>query len=155
MASVIIREANRSDCSDIAALIQELAAYEKLENEAIATADTLEQSLFGPQPYAFALLAEAGGKLAGFCIYFHNFSTFLGKPGIYIEDIFVREMYRGLGIGKLFFARISEIAKQKDCGRIEWWVLDWNQPAIDFYAKMGAEAMAEWTVYRLTQDKFK
>lgn len=152
---MIIREATREDCPTILELIRELARFEKLEHAVTADVQTIEQSLFGKNPHAFALLAEEGGMPVGFCLYFYNFSTFLGRPGIYIEDIFVRQEYRGHGIGKRFFARLGEIARANNCGRIEWWVLDWNKDAIEFYTRFGAEAMSEWTVYRLTRDKFK
>jgi GNAT superfamily N-acetyltransferase len=154
MSEVTIREAVRADCATLVELIRELARYEKLEQDVRVDAQTLGESLFGKQPHAYALLAETDSKTAGFCIYFHNFSTFLGRPGIYIEDIFVREPYRGLGIGHRFFARLGDIAKKEKCGRIEWWVLDWNTPAHEFYRRLGAEPMDEWTVWRLTQDRF-
>jgi GNAT superfamily N-acetyltransferase len=152
--NVAIRVATPADCLVLAELIRELARYEKLEHEVRADAQTLKESLFGAKPRAHALLAESGGEVAGFCLYFYNFSTFLGASGIYIEDIFVREAYRGHGIGRLFFARLGEIAIQEKCGRIEWWVLDWNTPAQEFYRRLGAEPMSEWTVWRLTRDKF-
>ncbi len=154
MPDVIIREAAPADCPVLMELIRELARYEKLEHEVRADAEALRESLFGTHPYAYALLAETKGEVAGFCIYFHNFSTFLARPGIYIEDIYVREEHRGLGIGRYFFTRLGEIAKAKKCGRIEWWVLDWNTPAHEFYRRLGAEPMDEWTVWRLTADKF-
>src|SRR5262249_27225779 len=153
MSGIIIREAVKKDCPVILDLIKDLARFEKLEHEVKADIRILENSLFSDNTKAFALLAEVNGNIAGFCIYFYNFSTFVGKPGIYIEDIFVEEKYRKRGIGKLFFARIAEIAKTNHCGRMEWSVLDWNKDAIDFYTSLDAEAMSEWTVYRITQDK--
>jgi GNAT superfamily N-acetyltransferase len=154
LRNIVIRNAIVDDCPLLVELIRELAVFEKLEHEMAADAATIKNSLFGKNAKAYALIAEAGGKTAGFCIYFYNFSTFVGRPGIYIEDIYVREEYRKLGIGKQIFARIGEIAKAENCGRIEWWVLDWNKNAIDFYTRLGAKAMSEWTVYRITQDKF-
>lgn len=149
------RSAVKDDVPAILQLIRELAVYERLEHEVVADEATLSESLFGEKRYAEVLLAEVGGDIAGFCLFFHNFSTFLGKPGIYIEDIFVRPEYRSQGIGRKFFAEISAIAEQRKCGRVEWWVLDWNKPAITFYERMGAVAMDEWTVYRLTEEKYK
>jgi GNAT superfamily N-acetyltransferase len=153
--TVIIRPASPADAPVILQLIHELAAYEKLSAEVVATQEGLEKSLFGPTSYAEVLLAEEEGAIAGFCLFFHNYSTFLGKPGLYIEDVFVRPSHRGKGIGKRFFAEIARIARERVCGRIEWWVLDWNKPALDFYASMGARAMDEWTVYRLTREQFE
>jgi GNAT superfamily N-acetyltransferase len=149
------RSAVRGDTPIILQLIRELAVYEKLEHEVVADEAMLAEFLFGERPYAEVLIAEVDGDIAGFCLFFHNFSTFLGKPGIYIEDIFVRPEYRGQGIGKKFFAEISAIAESRNCGRVEWWVLDWNKPAITFYERMDAVAMDEWTVYRLTEEKYK
>ena len=148
------RQATEADVPHILALIRELADYEKLSHEVVATAEALKRTLFGAKAYAEVVLAEVEGAVAGFCLSFHNYSTFLAKPGIYIEDIFVREAYRGMGIGKQFFQELKDIASARDCGRIEWWVLDWNKPAIGFYETMGAVAMDEWTVYRLTEEKF-
>lgn len=153
--TLAIRPATRRDVPTILLLIRELAAYEKLAGEVVATEAGLEKTLFGPKSYAEVLLAEEAGIVVGFCLFFHNYSTFLGKPGIYIEDIFVLPGHRGKKIGKQLFARVAEIAKDRDCGRIEWWVLDWNKPAIDFYQNMGARPMDEWTVYRLTQEQFE
>jgi GNAT superfamily N-acetyltransferase len=151
---VAIRAATCADVTDILSLIRELAEYEKLGSEVVATEAILRETLFGKRSYAEVLLAEVGGELAGFCLFFHNFSTFLGRPGIYIEDIFVHERFRGQGIGKQFYAKLAAIAKARGCGRIEWWVLNWNKPALDFYKRLGAMPMDEWTVYRLTEDIF-
>lgn len=155
MSACAFRAACRQDVPVILRLIHELAEYEKLAHEVVADEATLAESLFGKKQYAEVLLAEVEGNVAGFCLFFHNFSTFLGKPGIYIEDIYVRPEYRSQGIGKKFFSEISTIAEQRKCGRVEWWVLDWNKPAITFYERMGAVAMDEWTVYRLTEEKYK
>lgn len=155
MRDITIREATMQDSTIIMELIWELAKYERLEHEVTADANIIEQNLFGQAPRAFALIAEEGSRPVGFCLYFYNFSTFVGRLGIYIEDIFVRPECRGLGIGKQLFARLGEIAEANQCGRIEWWVLDWNKDAIAFYESFGAEAMSEWSVYRLTRDKFR
>lgn len=152
--SITIRPAKSSDVSLILRFIRALAEYERLLPEVTVTEQTLKESLFGPRPYAEVLLAFVGEAPAGFCLFFHNFSTFVGKPGIYIEDIFVNPEHRGLGIGKRFFHELGKLAVQRNCGRIEWWVLDWNQSAIDFYTSLGAKPMDEWTVYRITEDKF-
>lgn len=151
---VAIRSAVTSDVPDILSLIRELAEYEKLLHEVKATEETLRNSLFGEKPCAEVLLAEQDGMVAGFCLFFHNFSTFLGKPGLYIEDIFVRPAFRAQGLGKALFDAMAEIAKARGCGRIEWWVLNWNTPAIDFYKRLGARPMDEWTVYRMTEETF-
>lgn len=150
-----IRTATPQDVPQILALIHELADYEKLSHEVVATVESLERTLFGPKSYGEVLLAEADGEVAGFCLFFHNYSTFLGKPGLYIEDIFVRPTHRGAGIGKALFAQAARIANERGCGRMEWWVLDWNKPAIDFYRKMGAAPMDAWTVFRLTEQQFE
>ena len=154
VSSVTIRYATRSDVPVLLQLIRELAEYEKLADEVVATGEGLTNTLFGPRPYAEVLLAEKEEKTVGFCLFFYNYSTFLAKPGLYIEDIFVRSEYRGKSIGKTLFKKVSAIAREKGCGRIEWWVLEWNKPAIAFYANMGAKPMDEWTVYRLTEDQF-
>lgn len=150
-----IRAATRADTPVILSLIRELAVYEKLAHEVTATAGGLENTLFGPTSYAEVLLAEEAGEVAAFCLFFHNYSTFLAKPGLYIEDIFVRPAFRGRGIGRALFAQAARIARERGCGRIEWWVLDWNESAIAFYTSMGAEPMQEWTVYRLTAEQFE
>lgn len=150
-----LRMAARRDVPQILALIRELAEYEKLAHEVRADEKTLSESLFGKKSYAEVLLAEVEGKVAGFCLFFHNFSTFLAKPGLYIEDIFVRPEYRAQGIGRQFYSELSAIAQARGCGRIEWWVLNWNKRAIDFYERLGAKPMDEWTVYRLTEEAFK
>lgn len=150
--ATVIRPATSADAASIVQLIRELAVYEKLEHQAQATEAGIRHTLFGPRPRAYVLMAEHDGQLAGFCLYFFNYSTFLAKTGLYIEDIFVREAFRGAGIGKKLFTEAARIAAQEDCGRMEWSVLDWNQPAIDFYLRLGAQAMNEWTVYRLHRD---
>lgn len=144
-----IRFAERSDVAVIAELIRGLARYEKLEHEVTMTAERLESSLFGPRPYAETLLAEEEGEAVGFALFFHNYSTFLGKPGIYLEDLFVVPEQRGSGIGRALLERLARIAVERDCGRLEWAVLDWNRDAIAFYERLGAKPNSEWTVYRL------
>jgi GNAT superfamily N-acetyltransferase len=147
-----IRFAERSDVPEIAELIRALARFEKLEHEVTMTEERLEKSLFGPRPYAETLLAEEDGSAIGFALFFHNFSTFLAKPGIYLEDLFVVPEQRGRGIGRALLERLAQIAVERDCGRLEWAVLDWNRDAIAFYERLGAKPNSEWTVYRLTGD---
>lgn len=144
-----IRTATPEDCSTIANLIRELAVYEKLEHAAKATAEDLRLGLFGDPPYAHALLVEVGGDVVGFALYFFNFSTFRGQPGIYLEDLYVKPEHRGRGLGKALLARLATIALDRGCGRFEWAVLDWNEPSIGFYKALGAQAMDEWTVFRI------
>ncbi len=146
------REASKEDVKLILAFIRELAEYEKLSNEVIATEEILERSLFGKRSYAEVVFAMVDSKEAGFAIFFHNFSTFVGKPGLYLEDLYVKPEYRKLGIGKALMKYCTQKAIERDCGRMEWWVLNWN-PARKFYEQMGAEPMDEWVTYRLTSDK--
>jgi GNAT superfamily N-acetyltransferase len=145
-----IRPATRGDVPLILALIGELAEYERLTHEVTATAAQLDQWLFGAQPKAEVLIGEVDGAPCGFALFFHNFSTFLAKPGIYLEDLYVRPAMRGRGLGAALLGRLAQIALERGCGRLEWAVLDWNQPAIGFYQRLGAAPMNEWTVYRLT-----
>ncbi len=155
LSKIRLRSAVKSDAPAILALIRKLAEFEKLSHEVSATVEGLETTLFGTRSYAEVLLAEdEEGTIASFCLFFHNYSTFLGKPGIYIEDIYVRPAFRGRGIGKTLFAEVAGLARERGCGRIEWWVLDWNESAIEFYTSMGAAPMGEWTVYRLTETQF-
>ena len=144
-----IRPATIDDVPLIRALIGELADYERLADAAVATDDDLRAQLFGAQPAAEVLIGEVDGEAAGFALFFHNFSTFLGKRGLYLEDLFVRPAARGAGLGKHLMAALARIAVQRDCGRFEWSVLDWNMPAIGFYRRIGAVGMDEWTVQRL------
>jgi GNAT superfamily N-acetyltransferase len=145
-----IRPARLEDAPTIAALIRELAVYEKLEDHARATADDLARHLFGDRPAADVIIAEVEGVPVGFALFFSNFSTFLGLPGIYLEDLFVRPEHRGQGIGKALLARVARVAVDRGCGRLEWSVLDWNTPSIEFYRSQGAVPMDEWTVFRVT-----
>lgn len=149
---VSYRKAVEKDTAVIHRFIKELARYEKLEHEVVASKEALRRSLFGEHPYAEVILAEADGKEAGFVLFFHNYSTFLAKPGIYIEDLYVKPEYRGRGIGKGLLAYVASLALERGCGRVEWWVLNWN-PARKFYDNLGARAMNEWVVYRLTGER--
>ena len=150
MAGARIREATEGDVPLILSLIRELAEREKLSHEVVATEEALRKSLFGERRYAEVLIAEHDGVPAGFALFFHNYSTFLGKPGIYLEDLYVRPEFRGSGIGKKLLAHLAGLAKRCGCGRLEWWVLDWNEPSIGFYKKLGAVPMDDWTVYRVS-----
>lgn len=147
-----VRPATAGDVPLIRALIAELAEYERLADAAVATDEGLRGQLFGAQPAAEVLIGEVDGQAAGFALFFHNFSTFLGKRGLYLEDLFVRPAARGAGLGKHLMAALARIAVQRDCGRFEWNVLDWNAPAIGFYRRLGAAGMDEWTVQRLEGD---
>lgn len=136
----------------ILALIRELAEYERAPNDVVATEDQLRENLFGPQPAAEVLLGEEAGTPVCFALFFHNFSTWTGRRGIYLEDLFVRPAVRGKGYGKTLLIRLAQIADERGCGRMEWAVLDWNEPAIEFYRKLGARPNDEWTIFRLTRD---
>lgn len=149
---IAIRPAVREDVGAILGFIRELAEYEKLAHEAVADETGLAAQLFGPRPYAEVLIAEVEGTPAGFALFFHNFSTFLSKPGLYLEDLYVQPAFRKLGLGKQLMTRLAQIAVERDCGRFEWSVLDWNTPAIDFYRRLGAVGMDEWTVQRVSGD---
>lgn len=151
---LIIRLTNENDIPDILLLIRELAEYEKLSHTITANESLLKENLFGKRKYAEVVFAEYEGKLAGQALFFYNFSTFKGKPGIYLEDLYVRPAYRNKGIGKALLNYLIELAKKKNCGRIEWVVLDWNKTAIDFYKSMGAKAMNNWIVFRLNEENF-
>jgi GNAT superfamily N-acetyltransferase len=149
---LVLRAAMAPDVPVIRELIEGLADYEQLRNECIATDALLQQALFGERPYAEVVLAELDGQVAGFALFFHNFSTFLARPGIYLEDLFVRPAFRGHGVGKALLSHLAQLAVQRGCGRLEWSVLDWNVDAIGFYEKLGARAQDAWTVYRVTGD---
>ncbi len=151
---LIFRKAVREDTPLILQFIRDLADYEELLHEVEATEETLEKSLFGEKAYAEVIFAVVDGTEAGFALFFHNFSTFLGKPGLYLEDLFVKPEYRKRGIGKALMDYCIEVARERGCGRMEWWVLNWN-PARRFYEQMGAEAMDEWVVYRLSGEIFE
>lgn len=154
MTDFTIRPATPSDCAEILRLIGELAVYEKLEHTAVGTEEALREQLFGPRPAAETLIAERGGRAVGFALYFTTFSTFLCKPGLYLEDLFVEPAYRGAGIGKALLRRLAALARERDCGRLEWRVLDWNEPSIRFYESLGATVMKEWLLVRMTEAEF-
>jgi GNAT superfamily N-acetyltransferase len=147
---VFVREAARDDVPLILSFILELAEYERLSHEVVATEESLRENLFGERRYAEVLIAEHDGAPAGFALFFHNFSTFLGKPGIYLEDLYVKPEFRGAGIGRKLLGHLARLASERGCGRLEWWVLDWNGPSIGFYKKLGAVPMDDWTVYRVS-----
>ncbi len=144
-----LRSATRDDVQVIAELIRGLARFEKLEQEVVMTEELLATGLFGDRPYAEVVLAEDDGRPVGFALFFHNFSTFLGRPGIYLEDLFVIPEQRGRGFGRMLLAHLARLAVERGCGRLEWAVLDWNRDAIQFYERLGARPNSDWTVYRL------
>ena len=145
-----IRPATRTDASTIASLVRELADYEKLSHEAKAGPEDFERELDSLNPVIHVLIAEWNGQPAGFALYFFNFSTFVGRPGLYLEDLFVRPQQRAHGIGRALLRALARIAKQRNCGRMEWAVLDWNEPALRFYKSLDARQMNEWIIHRLT-----
>ena len=148
-ANIRIEAATAADAPLILQLVRELAEFEHLAHEVKATEEGLREGL-GASPYAEVLIARYQGNPAGFALYFHNFSTFVGKAGIYLEDLYVRREFRGLGVGAALLQEVAKIAVERNCGRFEWAVLDWNQRAIDFYQKLGARPMSEWTIFRVT-----
>lgn len=151
----MIRPATPDDLPTICQLIRALADYEKLSQEVVLDEDQLRQHLFGSRPYAEVLLAEEGPTVVGFALFYHNYSTFLGKPGIYLEDLFVQPENRGQGHGKALLLALARLAVERGCGRLEWSVLDWNEPAIRFYESLGAVSMKEWTVMRVTGESLQ
>ena len=150
--SIHIRAAQPTDVPLIRELIEGLATYEKLRSECVATDALLYAALFGARPYAEVVIADHDGSAAGFALFFHNFSTFLARPGIYLEDLFVQPAFRGHGVGKALLQHLAALALERQCGRLEWSVLDWNVDAIGFYESVGARPQDEWTVYRVTGD---
>ena len=150
MARAEIRPATEDDVPIILSLIRELAEYERLSHEVVATEGLLRESLFGERRGAEVLIACCKGAPAGFALFFHSFSTFLGRPGIYLEDLYVKPEFRGRGIGRALLTHLARLAKERGCGGLEWAVLDWNEPAIKLYKSIGAVPMDEWTVYRVT-----
>lgn len=148
-ATITIRSSTKADLPLIAQLIRDLADYERLAGEVRFDEAVLGEKLFGARPYAEVLIGELDGEPQGFALFFHNFSTFEGKPGIYLEDLFVRPEARGSGLGKALLAKLAALTQERDCARLEWSVLDWNEPAIGFYQKLGARLMDEWTIMRL------
>jgi GNAT superfamily N-acetyltransferase len=150
-ASIRIRPAVSADVPLILRFIRELADYERLLHEVVATEDKLRDTLFGARPAAEVVIAEdEGGEPLGFALFFHNYSTFLAQPGLYLEDLYVRPEARGRGAGRALLAHLARLARERGCGRLEWWVLDWNESAIRFYRSLGAQPMSDWTVFRLT-----
>lgn len=149
--NLTFRNAERKDTLLILQFIKELADYEKMQNEVVADEATLETWIFDKQK-AEVIFALQDGKEVGFALFFHNFSTFLGRAGIYLEDLYVKPECRGKGYGKAILKKLASIAVERGCGRLEWWCLDWNKPSIDFYLSLGAEAMSDWTVYRIAGD---
>jgi GNAT superfamily N-acetyltransferase len=149
VSAPVYRPCIEEDAETIANLVRELAVYEKLETFANASADDFRAHLYGPRPAAEAILVEVDGEAVGFALFFTTFSTFRGQPGLYLEDLFVRPAHRGRGIGKGLLASVASRAVERGCGRLEWAVLDWNEPAIGFYKAVGARPMNEWTVFRI------
>lgn len=150
--SFAIRTATESDVPLILTFIRDLARYEKLEDRVVATEEMLRATLFGSPRFAEVLIGEEDGAPIGFALFFHNYSTFLGQPGVYLEDLFVRSEARGRGYGKALLARLATIANERNCGRVEWAVLDWNEPSINFYRSLGAVSLDDWKIFRLTGD---
>ena len=146
--------ATENDCDEILRFINELAAYEKMSDDVVATEELLKEWIFEKQK-AEVIFAVENGKKVGFALYFHNFSTFLGRAGVYLEDLFVMPEFRGKGYGKALLKELARIAVERGCGRLEWSCLDWNKPSIDFYLSLGATPMSDWTIYRLTGDTLK
>lgn len=153
-AELNFRYAERNDVSLILKFIRELAAYEKMLDEVVADEATLEEWIFDKNK-AEVIFACLDGKEIGFALFFHNFSTFLGRAGLYLEDLYVSPEYRGKGYGKAILKKLASIAVERKCGRLEWWCLDWNKPSIDFYLSLGAEPMSDWTVYRIAGETLK
>ncbi|MBX7184501.1 MAG: GNAT family N-acetyltransferase [Vicinamibacteria bacterium] len=141
--------ATEGDVAQILTFIKALAEYERLADSVVATEEGLRATLFGPRPYAECVIARWNGEPAGFALFFHNYSTFLGRPGLYLEDLFVKPELRGKGVGRSLLSYLANIALERNCGRLEWSVLDWNASAIGFYRSLGAEPLEEWTIFRL------
>ncbi len=150
MSTPTLRPATPADCPAIVGLIRELAVFEQLEHLVVVTPETLEPQLLGPRPAAEAVVGEVGGQVVAFALFFTNFSTFLGKPGLYLEDLYVQPAHRGSGLGKALLQHLAALAVERGCGRFEWCVLDWNANAIRFYEKMGATVMPDWRICRVT-----
>ena len=152
--TIEFRFARRGDVPQILTFLRELADYEGMLDQVVATEELLTKWLFEKEK-AEVLLGSCGGKTVGFALFFHNFSTFLGRGGIYLEDLYVCPEYRGRGYGKAFLMQLAAVAVERGCGRLEWWCLDWNKPSIDFYLGMGAKAMSDWTVYRIDGERLQ
>lgn len=155
MADYTLRAAQPADANELLRLIHALAVYEKLEHMAVGTPQLLHGALFSPRPAAEAIIAERGGRAVGFALFFTTFSTFLCKPGLYLEDLFVEPEHRGAGIGKALLRRLAALACERGCGRLEWRVLDWNAPSIRFYESLGASLLPEWELVRMTEPEFR
>jgi GNAT superfamily N-acetyltransferase len=149
---MLVRLASIADVPEITVMIKELARYEHLEEEAVATASTIERALFGADPFVTCHVAQVDGEIVGFALWFLNFSTFHGAPGIYLEDLYVKESHRGQGLGTALMVELARLCVERGYTRFQWWVLDWNAPSIEFYRSIGATPMEEWTVYRLSGD---
>jgi len=150
-----IRPATEADVPVILSFVKQLAEYEKLAHEAVATDAAIRDTLFGNRRVAEVAIGYFEAKPVGFVLFFYNYSTFLGRPGLYIEDLFVEEAYRRRGFGRALLLHVARLAQERGCGRLEWSVLDWNEPAIEFYKKLGAVPMSDWTVYRITGDSLR
>jgi GNAT superfamily N-acetyltransferase len=152
-SAISILPATEADIPQILAFIRGLAEYEKLAHQCVATEESLRKTLFGARAYADVLIARLDGKPVGFALFFHNYSTFLARPGIYLEDVFVLPEHRGAGVGKALLKHVAQIARERECGRLDWSVLDWNEPAIEFYKRVGATVMPDWRICRMTGDQ--
>ena len=155
MTDFVLRPAEPRDCVEIDRLIRELAVYEKLEHQKVGTPEGLHAALFGERPACEAIIAERNGRAVGFALFFTTFSTFLARPGIYLEDVFVEPAHRGLGIGKAILRHLAALAVERGCGRFEWRVLDWNEPSIRFYESLGGKVLPEWELVRMTAPEFE
>jgi len=154
MTDFVLRPAEPRDCAELDRLIRELAVYEKLEEQKVGTPEALHAALFGERPACEAIIAERHGRAVGFALFFTTFSTFLARPGIYLEDVFVEPEHRGAGIGKAILRRLAALAVERGCGRFEWRVLDWNEPSIRFYESLGGKVLPEWELVRMTAPEF-
>jgi GNAT superfamily N-acetyltransferase len=154
MTDFVLRPAEPRDCAELDRLVLELAVYEKLEEQKVGTPEGLRAALFGERPACEALVAERHGRAVGFALFFTTFSTFLARPGIYLEDVFVEPEHRGAGIGKAILRRLAALAVERGCGRFEWRVLDWNEPSIRFYESLGGKVLPEWELVRMTAPEF-
>jgi GNAT superfamily N-acetyltransferase len=150
-----IRAATEADAPVILSFVKQLARYEKLSHEVVATEASIRETLFGTRRVAEVAIGYLNGKPVGFVLFFHNYSTFLAQPGLYIEDLFVDQSYRRRGFGRALLLYVARLAQERQCGRLEWSVLDWNEPAIEFYKRLGAMPMSDWTVYRVTGDSLR
>jgi GNAT superfamily N-acetyltransferase len=149
--SITISPATPADVPAILSLIRELAEYEKLAHRMSATAQSLHRDLFGPRPYAEVFMGRLDGRIVGYALFFHSYSTFMAMPGIYLEDVYVQPAVRGRGVGRALLREVARVARDRNCGRLEWSVLDWNKPSIDFYLSLGAVPLDEWTMYRMDE----